>query len=133
MSPLYQIGYNMRNLIAGALALLSVQTTSAHDIYRDLREGYSQTGPLCCGGDPVTGDCEGIGHDNYRITKEGDLILNSRRYKATVRVPADQVVWLQIPDPLNHPVHWCGKPLGDPADPAVDWKTFCAFVSPGGV
>jgi len=77
--------------------------------------GYSATGPLCCGGDLVTGDCEGIGHDEYKITAEGDLILYSKRYKATVRVPAERVVWLQIPDPLNRPVHWCGRPLGDPA------------------
>jgi len=122
----------MRTLLAAALALVLIQAATAHDIYRDLREGYSATGPLC-GGDPVTGDCEGIGHGAYRITAEGDLILQSRRYKATVRVPADRVVWLQIPDPLNRPVHWCGRPLGDPTQPDVEWQTYCAFVSPGGV
>ena len=121
-----------RHILAVALCL-AVTPAGAHDIYRDLREGYSATGPLCCGGDPVTGDCEGVGHDAYRITPEGDLVLQSRRYKAAVRVPADKVVWLQIPDPLNHPVHWCGKPLGDPAQPDVEWQTFCAFVAPGGV
>ena len=26
-----------------------------------------------------------------------------------------------------------GKPLGDPAQPDVEWQTFCAFVAPGGV
>jgi hypothetical protein len=123
----------MRTLLAAALALALVQVAGAHDIYRDLREGYSATGPLCCGGDPVTGDCEGIWHDAYHITPAGDLVLWSNRYKVYVRVPANQVVYLHIPDPKNHPVHWCGKPLGDPHDPNTDWKTFCAFVSPGGV
>jgi hypothetical protein len=120
-----------RSLIVATV--LACTPAAAHDIYRDLREGYSQTGPLCCGGDPITGDCEGIGHDEYRITVEGDLIFNSRRYQATIRVPADKVVWLQIPDPLSRPVHWCGKPLGDKSDPQVEWQTYCAFVAPGGV
>lgn len=120
-------------LVAAALALACLWAPAkAHDIYTGLREGHKPTGPLCCGGDPITGDCEGFHEGDYEVTPDGGLVFFSQRYKATVRVPADRVVDLPVADPEGRPVHWCGKPLGDKDDPMTEWLTFCAFRYTGG-
>jgi hypothetical protein len=116
-----------------AAAMAWAAPVQAHDIYTGLREGHRPTGPLCCGGDPITGDCEGFHEGEYEVTPDGGLILFSDRYKATVRVPADRVVDLPVADPEGRPVHWCGKPVDRDSDPARrDWITFCAFRYTGG-
>lgn len=112
----------------------STSKAKAHDIYTNLRA--PGVGQLCCGGDPVTGDCEAV--DDYEVHIDGSVSLSSRRYGARVLVDAGKVTWLPVPGGEDHPVHWCGKPRGsyaydgsDQIDPAY-W-TFCLFVTPGGV
>jgi hypothetical protein len=120
-------------LIAAALALACLWAPAkAHDIYHGLREGHRPTGPLCCGGDPITGDCESFKPDEFAQTRRGDLIFMSRRYGVMVRVPAERVVDLPVPNTEGFTAHWCGKPLGDKNDPMTEWRTFCAFVDGGG-
>jgi hypothetical protein len=116
-------------LVAATLAAPAM----AHDIYSNL---YSPAGKLCCGGDPVTGDCEAV---TYRMQATGDVEVQSRRYGATVLVSRDKVTWSAVPGSKDE-AHWCGKPRasGGPNwpvqsdDPDPSFHTFCAFIAPGG-
>jgi hypothetical protein len=96
----------------------------SHDIYQGVR---SPAGVLCCGGDPVTGDCEGT--HAFRVSRDGAVTFYSERYKATVTVPGDRIIWTQLDDPENRPLHWCGKP--DASEPG-GFRTICIFVAPPG-
>lgn len=98
----------MRTALAALLLLAG--PAAAHDIYAPLREGMSPAGRLCCGGDPVTGDCEAV---DYQMLRSGDAVILSKRYGGKPRtVPVDQ-------------------PPADDPDPA--FTTFCIFIRPGGV
>ena len=102
---------------------------------------------LCCGGDPVTGDCEWLTSEQVVESGQG-LIILSKRYGAKVFVPLGRVQWDiprrtdgQAADPSNtFQGAWCGKPRStapgwpvDEANPDPNFITFCAFFSPGGV
>lgn len=106
----------------GMMVALLTRPAGAHDIYQGVR---SPAGQLCCGGDPVTGDCEGAW--DFKIGPDGDVTFYSQRYKATIVIPGSQVIPTQLPDPENRPLHWCGKPNG-----IGGHYTICAFVAPGG-
>lgn len=110
--------------------------TFAHDVYTQLR---STTGQLCCGGDPVTGDCEAIG-TNYKIEPDGDAIFESSRYHAQVRIARDKITWLPVPGGEESEAHWCGVPRSkvylapvNQENPDTSYWTYCAFIAPGGV
>lgn len=108
---------------------------AAHDIYSDLR---SNTGVPCCGGE----DCEPV---SYRILPNGDALVSSKRYRATIRVAKERITWTAIPGSRDE-AHWCGAPRvsyfgngvrqpplrypPDDTDPA--FVTTCAFIDPGG-
>jgi hypothetical protein len=116
-------------LIAAGLAAPAM----AHDIYSNL---YSPSGKLCCGGDPVTGDCEAV---TYRMQPTGDVEIQSRRYRSSVLVSRDKITWSSVPGSKDE-AHWCGKPrrgMGNwpvqSDDPDPNFHTFCAFIAPGGV
>ena len=128
----------------------------AHDGYSNVYRHNRTDGPgaqLCCGGDPVTGDCEELTFSQVE-TVPGGVIITSKRYGAKVQVPSHMVEWtipldMKTKEPAfkNDPYagHWCGKPRASmasgygataPADdsqPDPTYWTFCAFVKAGGV
>ena len=117
-----------------AMVVLMVNQASAHDVYRELR---SPTGQLCCGGDPVTGDCEAV---NYQVNPDGSATFQSRRYGASVLIGASKITWLPVPGGEAFEAHWCGVPrtkvqLAPFTDenPDPTFWTYCAFIAPGGV
>lgn len=125
-----------------ALALSPGPGAHAHDIYTGLRTGQ---GTPCCGGDPVTGDCEALDEGQFTVRADGSLLVRSHRYAATVQVAAEKVTWLPLPPGLDgkvHPAHWCGVPRAAlqarypvpvvPYNPDPAFWTYCAFVAPGG-
>lgn len=75
----------------------------------------------------MTGDCEGS--YEFRVNARGDVTFYSERYKASVTVPGERVIPTQLADPLNRPLHWCGRP--DATEPG-GFRTICLFLSPGG-
>jgi len=119
-------------LAAGAMALLmGLSAAHGHDIYKGV---YGSSGRLCCGGDPVTGDCEALAPE--QITELPDaFVFQSRRYNSTVLVPKSKIEYRAIPGEIPGTAgHWCGVPrIADPTpeqpDPAH--LTYCAFVNPG--
>jgi hypothetical protein len=121
---------------ASTVIAAGVQSSAAHDVYTQLR---STSGQLCCGGDPVTGDCEAIGL-NYRIEPDGTAVFSSARYGATVRIGRDKITWLPVPGGEESEAHWCGvprykvflAPVNDENPDNAYW-TYCAFIAPGGV
>lgn len=120
------IGIGALIWLLAAIGLWSLMTgrAFAHDIYQGVR---SPAGQLCCGGDPVTGDCEGAW--DFKVGPDGAVTFFSERYKATIVVPGEQVIPTQLADPLNRPLHWCGRP--DPSERS-GFRTICMFLSPGG-
>lgn len=137
--------------LAAAFFRLGVGTAYSHDIYFGLRSGFDSAGQqtflrdvgnLCCGGDPVTGDCEAL--DDFRGLPNGNFMIHSRRYNRDVEIAASRVAWTGIPGD-NLPVHWCGKPRdqmaygygssapADPEQPDTSTWTYCAFIVPGGM
>lgn len=112
-----------------------VTQAHAHDVYNQLR---SATGQLCCGGDPVTGDCEGIVSPHENV--DGSATFFSKRYGASVLVAKDKITWLPVPGGEDYEAHWCGVPRAKvPLAPVNDdnpdpgFWTYCAFWAPGGV
>lgn len=139
-------------LLAGYAACLWSSTEAyPHDIYSNVYEfNAPKDGPrkLCCGGDPVNGDCEGLTYEDMQEV-EGGIRIVSKRYKAVIFVPRHRIQW-DIPrdgysgeaaDKTNSfPLHWCGKPRTaapgwpvGPDNPDPNYVTFCAFLAPGGV
>lgn len=120
-----------------AMALSLSTRAHAHDVYTDLRQ---KNGLLCCGGDPVRGDCEELWEKDFTVNVDQSVTVRSKRYHATILVGADKVVWLPVAG-SDAPAHWCGTkrsnivgaplPDGDNPDPA--WWSYCMFVTPGGV
>lgn len=128
-------------LIAAALIGLEITLVYigayAHDVYQGV---YSPSGRLCCGGDPVTGDCEGLADDDIHFNADGSVVMRTHRYGGAVIVPKSEIIWMAIPaDKGVHAGHWCGKPRVQAAypitesDPDPQYHTFCAWISPGGV
>ena len=91
-----------------AVALGAIQDAKAHDIYGTLRDDLTPTGRLCCGGDPVTGDCEGV--VDYQVSADGTVSFFSRRYGMPVSVAKERVTWASVPGGEAYPAHFCGKP-----------------------
>lgn len=124
--------------IAGATAVLfMVSATKAwpHDVYDGVR---SPTGQLCCGGDPVTGDCEGLVDEFIKVQSDGSAVVFSKRYGAWIKIAKDTITLMTIPaDKGVHAGHYCGVkrqasvPTPDQPDPF--FTTYCVFLSPGGV
>ncbi len=108
----------------------------AHDVYNNLRDVKGQ---LCCGGDPVTGDCEALTYEDVHEVGDGTWAFKSRRYGAVIRVAEEMITWMPVAG-SDEPVHWCGVPRSkvpmapvDGLHPDLAWWSYCAFVSPGGV
>lgn len=104
MSPLYQIGYNMRNLIAGALALLSVQAASAHSWYDH----------DCCSDN----DCKPISAADVKTLPNGYEVTFAGR---VFQVPYDDP---RIRSSRDMDYHACEYPREE---------LRCLYVPPGGV
>jgi hypothetical protein len=129
--------------LAFALALLlTCQTSNAHDIYDNLREDGSidvaGEGPMCCSGDPITGDCEAV--SDVRVNPDGSAVLFSNRLRRQVIVASPKVTWMAVKGGEASPAHLCGvlrfrmsaRPTNAlQIDPDV--FVYCAFVTPGGV
>lgn len=125
-------------IVAAALGPLS-GSLAAHDIYTELR---SQTGLPCCGGDPRTGDCEPV---TYRMLPNGNALVRSKRYGATIQVARARITWASVPGSRDE-AHWCGAPrvsyFGNgirqpplqypPDDTDPRFVTICAYIDPGG-
>jgi hypothetical protein len=106
----------------------------AHDVYSDL---HSNSGQLCCGGDPTTGDCEPLAFEQFQVNIDGSVTIRSTRYGATVLIDPSKVTWLPVAG-SDAPAHWCGKKRGTYAYDGTDqpdptYWTFCTFIAPGGV
>ena len=124
-------------LTASVIACVMAGATIArgHDIYNNVRD---PKGTLCCGGDPVTGDCEGLVDEFIKVQPDGSAVVFSKRYGAWIKIARDMITWMTIPgDNGVHQGHYCGKPrqpsvpTEDQPDPA--YYTYCTFLSPGGV
>ena len=123
------VGATAATILAGA------SQARSHDIYDGVRD---PRGTLCCGGDPVTGDCEGLVDEFIKVQSDGSALVFSKRYGAWIKVSKDIITWMTIPaDKGVHAGHYCGKPrqaavpTADQPDPA--YQTYCVFLSPGGV
>lgn len=122
-------------LLAVTILALMVIQAQAHDIYSG---ALSKSGMLCCGGDPIKGDCEPLEEDQIRMRADGDAMMFSKRYRAWVQVSKDMIQYQDIPaDNLKHAGHFCGRPkqswdLTNPAQPDPSYQTYCAFLTPGG-
>jgi hypothetical protein len=140
----------MRLMFILFAALLFAPAAQAHDIYKGLHEGLVPEGQLCCGGDPVTGDCEAVG-TAYEVLPDGSAIFTSERYKRQVHVSKEKITWAFVPTGEFSEAHWCGKPRQsttsgyapgsgygmtappDAVQPDPETWTYCAFIAPGGV
>lgn len=118
--------------------LAGVRAAYPHDVYTGLRGNQGQ---LCCGGDPVTGDCEPLQWEQVAIHQDGTVTIQSKRYTGSVTVAAEKITWLPVaagPDGIQYPGHWCGVrntmtsrvEFPDQIDRAF-W-TYCLFLAPGG-
>ena len=120
----------MRWAIAALLALACAPApAAAHDVYHGLLNPY--TGQLCCGGDPETGDCEGIPERYFMIRPTGDALLYSKRYGVWVLVPREKVMEKHVQDADGNVHHWCGKPAIT-GNVNGEMITICLFVPPSG-
>ena len=136
----------MRRAALALAACLAASAAASHDMYSEVRRNNVPTGILCCGGDPMTGDCEGIEADMIRETPTS-VIFYSKRYQGSVEIPRSQV-HMDVPrvaatgkpaDPEGRFAgHWCGTRRGPhqpitAEDPDPLFHTICAFLNPGGV
>jgi len=127
-------------LLAAVVALgLLVGGAWAHDIYNGVRD---HRGILCCGGDPVTGDCEKLEAEQIVMSRDGSARMFSKRYGAWITVGRDLILPTAIPGDGGAAGHFCGMPrqkVGRMTEPLSDdqpdpkFVTYCAFVAPGGV
>ena len=127
-------------ILLAALVLVGAAVTKAvaHDIYNGVRD---HRGTLCCGGDPVTGDCERLESEQIVMRRDGSARIFSKRYKAWIVVGADIILPAAVPGDAGAAGHYCGVPreaagrLTDAptADqPDAKFITRCTFVAPGG-
>lgn len=126
----------MRALIAAALCVACVSVAYGHDIYMSVK----RNGIPCCGGDPVTGDCEALTDEQIKVNPDGSAEMYSKRYKRWIAVAGSVIEWNTVPgDKPEDAGHICAKPyamtaLGkDTSQIDPDYFVFCAFVKPGGV
>lgn len=137
------IGFTLRwvGWLAFFVAVLSaVAIAHAHDIYGGVRDSK---GTLCCGGDPMTGDCEGLTDEQIKVLPDQSAVMISKRYGKAIRVAPGMIEWNTIAaDKGVHQGHFCGVPrvkLGRQHEaptaeqPDPEFITYCAFISPGGV
>jgi hypothetical protein len=126
-------------LLALALVIAYITGAQSHDIYSGLRDtSVRGTGQLCCGGDPVNGDCEAIG-ENYVLLENGNYRFRSARYEVEVEVAYDKIVWASVPGGEVFSAHWCGVPRSKvylapvtKENPDPNYWTYCAFIDGGG-
>ena len=126
-------------LVSLGLLVASAVGARAHDIYNGVRD---HRGTLCCGGDPVTGDCERLEAEQIVQRRDGSVRIYSKRYSAWIVVGASIVLPTSIPGDEGAAGHYCGLPRekagrltapvsADQPDPK--YFTRCTFLSPGGV
>lgn len=122
--------------LAAAVLRLACGEAGGHDVYTQLR---NHVGQLCCGGDPDTGDCEPLEADQFKVLANGDVLVQSRRYNASLLVSSIKVTWLPVAGSAA-PAHWCGVPRTkvylapvNAENPDPGFWTYCAFIAPGGV
>jgi hypothetical protein len=123
--------------IAAFIVLLG--PARGHDIYGGVRD---HRGVLCCGGDPVTGDCEALEAEQIQHRPDGSVRMFSRRWGAWITVAGGTVLPTAIPGDGGAAGHYCGRPRGQVGQdgvaptaeqPDAAFWTYCAFVAPGGV
>lgn len=121
------------------LGFVVTDKAMAHDIYRGVTDPRGQ---LCCGGDPVTGDCESLEAEQIQFRRDGTVRMFSKRYNAWITVSRDIVIPTAIPGDKGAAGHYCGVPRekslrGQEAlsaeQPDPKFVTYCAFTAPGGV
>lgn len=137
-------------VFASAFFFGFTQHPAAHDIWTDAKERNQVTGYPCCGGDPATGDCEGLTDDQVWEQPDGSVEIYSPRYKARIQIPASRIMQ-DLPrytsgpnagaalDPLTQfTAHFCGKPRNiaaypvTPDDPDPRFHLYCFFKNGGG-
>ena len=112
------------------LSILMIVPAWGHSIYTDLHEFRDPQGQRCCGDT----DCEVV---DYRMQPNGDAIIFSRRHKASVKIAAKKIGWMEVPGGEAFEAHWCGFKRESldlnmmQADP--HFHTYCMFIRPGGV
>lgn len=136
--------------LAAAFVRMMSGPAYSHDIWKNAKEYNKPTGFPCCGGDPDTGDCEGLTADQVWDQPDGSVRIYSGRYKAYITIPASRVLpdlprytsgdnAGQALDPLvQFEAHYCGKPRGPlkpvtEEDPDPAYTTFCFFRNAGGM
>jgi hypothetical protein len=125
-------------LFAAMVVVLFSEKAAAHDIYNGVRDHRNV---LCCGGDPVTGDCEALEAEQIVYRAGQNPRMYSKRYKAWITVSQGIVLPTSIPGDKGAAGHYCGvrrsgalltMPVTeDQPDPL--FHTYCAFLAPGGV
>ena len=111
---------------------------AAHDIYSGV---HGKTGQLCCGGDPVTGDCA----PTQWALRDGRYFLRSREGH-WIEIPAERIDFLPVPgdekyDEIPHLAHLCYREARE-TDSALNGERlfsgegqtiflYCAFIKPG--
>lgn len=142
--------------LAAALFRLSIGEAYGHDHYGGVYEFNDKdygSRILCCGDNPITGDCEGLTWEQIEALPNGGVRITSKRYGATVEISAPKIFWGIMMDMRRTPPepaydgdtyagHWCGKPrakmaygAGEMNEKQVDasYWTLCAFIKSGGV
>ncbi len=137
--------------IVFGLAVLAIlwlgvfQPAHAHDIYSGV---HGKTGNLCCGGDPITGDCTPAparargGFIEFIIHPPSIRKSYSGMADITISVPDSEVTFLPIPGeekqslppaPVGYVYgHYCGRPSTFSAPNVYnEWYTYCSFYPPG--
>lgn len=120
-----------------SLVMFIAAQAKAHDIYNGVRDHRNV---LCCGGDPVTGDCEALEAEQIVMRVGQNPRMYSKRYKAWITVSQDIVLPTAIPGDKDAAGHYCGVRrtgalLTAPVtqeQPDPLFHTYCAFVAPGG-
>jgi hypothetical protein len=121
----------------------------AHDIWSRAREYNKPNGFPCCGGDPMTGDCEGLTAEDIWDRPDG-VEIYSHRYGARIFIPSHRIM-VDVPRDVNtkepldeltrYEAHYCGKSRFSngsqiyavtPDDPDPNYHLFCFFRNASG-
>ena len=107
----------------------------SHDIYTGV---HGKDNQLCCGGDPVTGDCR---ETTYRMSKGHYLFM--KRDGTEVDVPESMITFLPVPGEdtsKTNGAHLCYRQkmdtdvLSQRSDHIIgDIFLYCAFINPGSI
>ena len=123
-----------------ALFFALVLGAQAHDIYKGVT---GQHGNLCCGGEGENADCEPLLPEQIHVGPDG-VYLDVKRWPGRVLVWNDRITFGRVPgDGPEIAGHWCGRPRGNPEtdkpelagdtpQPDPHYRTYCAFLNPGG-